>query len=118
MDTGSGAIVVLITAGTEDQADSIGRALVEERLAACANVLPGVRSLYRWEGKTHHDSEVLVIVKTRASLFRQIARRVKELHSYEVPEIIGLPIEAGDDAYLDWMHSATGDVSIPETPGS
>ena len=118
MDTASGAIVVLITAGTEDEAYSIGRALVEERLAACANVLPGVRSVYRWEGRTHDDSEVMLIVKTRASLFPQIARRIKELHSYEVPEIIALPIEAGDDAYLGWIRAVTGEFPDADMPGS
>jgi periplasmic divalent cation tolerance protein len=118
MDTAPRAIVVLITVGTEDEAYSIGRALVEERLAACANILPGVRSLYRWEGKTHDDAEVLVIVKTRASLFPQLARRVKELHSYEVPEIIGLPIGAGDDAYLDWIRAATEEDTAAEAPAS
>ena len=118
MDTVCGAILVLITAGTEDEAYSIGRALVEERLAACANILPGVRSLYHWEGRTHDDSEVLVLVKTRASLFSKIARRVKELHSYEVPEIIALPIEAGDDAYLDWLRAAIEEDSGVEPPGS
>ena len=117
-DTPFSAIVVLITAGSEDEAYSIGRALVEERLAACANVLPGVRSVYRWEGRIQDDSEVMLLVKTRASLFPEVVLRVRQLHSYEVPEVIALPIESGDDTYLDWIRSATGDDSRHETPGS
>ena len=99
-------LVVLVTAGSADEAAAIARALVEERLAACANVVPGIRSIYRWEGAVHDDAEVLLVVKTRADRFEALARRVGELHSYDVPEVIALPVVAGSARYLAWLDEA------------
>lgn len=97
------SLVVLITAPSQETAVALGRALVEERLAACANLLPGVRSIYQWEGKVCDEAEVLLIVKTQRPLFEKLEARVKALHPYSVPEIIGLPIEAGHAPYLKWI---------------
>lgn len=96
-------IVILITAASEDEAARIARALVDERLAACANILPGVRSLFFWEGRTQDEREVLMVVKTRHALLDSIVRRVKALHSYTVPEIIALPVLGGSQDYLKWV---------------
>jgi len=101
-------IAVLITTPNEDMAAEIATALVETQLAACANIIKGVRSIYTWQGKVQDDREVLMIVKTRRELFDRLASRVKELHSYEVPEIIALPIIIGSDDYLRWLRESTG----------
>jgi periplasmic divalent cation tolerance protein len=102
-------VVVLITAGSADEAAKIGRALVEEHLAACANIVGGVRSLFFWDGRTQDEQETLIICKSRAVLMDRIVGRVKQLHSYTVPEIIALPIVAGSQEYLDWVNAtATG----------
>jgi periplasmic divalent cation tolerance protein len=99
-------IIVLITAGSKEEARKIARLLVKEKKAACVNILPGVDSLFRWKGKIDSAHESLLLVKTRAPLFPQIANLVKEIHSYEVPEIIALPITAGSEDYLRWLDSA------------
>jgi periplasmic divalent cation tolerance protein len=97
------AILVLVTAPTVDKAAELARALVEEQLAACGNVVPGLRSIYRWEGKVHDESEVLLILKTRAPLFEALRRRVVELHPYQCPEVLRLGVEAGHEPYLQWI---------------
>ena len=99
-------IVVLITAGSEEEAHKIARLLVNEKKAACVNIVPGVDSLFRWKGKIDSARETLLLVKTRASLFPEIISLVKEAHSYEVPEIIALPIIAGSEDYFKWLDSA------------
>ncbi len=96
-------IVVLITTASEAEAVKIGRELVETGLAACANILPGIRSIFRWQGRVSEEREVLVIIKSKADLFQDLAGAVKRLHSYEVPEVIALPIVRGLQAYLDWI---------------
>jgi len=101
-------IVVLITAPSEDVAAEIARAIVGERLAACANIVKGIRSIYRWEGAVQDDPEALMVVKTHASLFDALERRVRELHPYTVPEIIAMPIVSGSKPYLDWISDSTG----------
>jgi len=101
--SGREGIVVLVTAGSAEIAETIGRSLVEERLAACVNLLPGIRSIYRWEGKVAEDAEWLLVVKTRRSRFAALAERVRSLHSYEVPEVIALEIVEGSKPYLDWL---------------
>lgn len=94
-------------AAEEDEAARIGRALVEENLAACANIVGPVRSIYRWRGAIEDAREFLLIIKTQARLFDRLALRVKELHSYQVPEIIALPLTAGWKPYLDWILEST-----------
>jgi periplasmic divalent cation tolerance protein len=100
--------IVLITAGNEEEAARIGRTLVEERLAACANIVPRLRSIYRWKGQICDEQECLIIAKTRTSLFQSLEKRVKELHSYEVPEIISFPVVRGLPQYLEWVNMETG----------
>ncbi len=97
------AIVMLVTAGTTEQGEALSRALVEERLAACVNLVPNVRSIYRWQGKVCDDREVLLVIKTRRALFSRVAERVKEIHIYEVPEIIALDVVEGSASYLGWL---------------
>jgi periplasmic divalent cation tolerance protein len=99
-------IIVLITAGSEEEAHKIARLLVKQKKAACVNILPGMDSLFRWKGKIDSAREALLLVKTRASLFPEIISLVKEIHSYEVPEIIALPIIAGSEDYLRWLDTA------------
>lgn len=100
-------LVALVTAPNEAEAESIARALVEDRLAACVNMVRGIRSLYRWEGAVQDDSEVLMVVKTRQRHLEHLVARVKELHSYTVPEIIALPIVGGSADYLAWLADVT-----------
>jgi periplasmic divalent cation tolerance protein len=96
-------MVVLTTFGSHDKALEVGKILVEEELAACVNVLPEVRSIYRWKGRLEDEGEVLCLIKTTADGFERLRARLVELHPYEVPEVIGLPIEAGHQPYLDWL---------------
>ena len=103
----SNFIVVFVTCGSEDEALKIARALVEEKLAACANMISPLRSIYRWEGKICDEKEWLLLLKTRQSRFEDLAKRVKALHSYSVPEIIALPITEGSPAYLNWISENT-----------
>ncbi len=101
------AIVVLVTVGSEQEAESIATALLEERLAACVNVTSPVRSLYHWEGRIADDREWQLIIKTQERLFEALAARVRALHSYDVPEIIALPVLAGTTDYVDWIQNET-----------
>ncbi len=100
-------VVVLVTAPDEESAARIGRALVEERLAACANIVRSVRSIYRWKGEIFDEPEVLLIIKTAADKFKLLEDRVRALHPYEVPEIIALEISEGSKPYLDWIGENT-----------
>ena len=104
-------IMVLITASKEDEAARIARDIVSSRLAACVNIVKGIRSIYRWQGKIEDEGEVLMIVKTRRDLFGELKKRVKELHSYSVPEIIALPIVEGSEEYLKWLQEETKEKS-------
>src|SRR5207245_1061165 len=101
------ALLVFTTLPNADKAADVARALVEERLAACANLLPAVRSIYRWEGKIQDDNEVLVLFKTRAENVERLKARILELHPYEVPEVLAVPIESGYQAYLEWLENQT-----------
>jgi periplasmic divalent cation tolerance protein len=101
-------IVVFITAPKEDEAAKIAKALVEARLAGCVNMIRNIRSVYRWHDKIEDDTEVLMIAKTQGHLFESLMKKVKELHSYEVPEIIAMPIVEGSDGYLKWLNEVTG----------
>lgn len=100
-------LVVFITTPTADVAAQIARALVEERLAACGNVVPGLRSIYRWEGEIHDEAEALLVLKTTRARFEALRERALALHPYEVPEVIALPIEAGSAPYLEWIAAET-----------
>lgn len=103
-----GHIVVYVTAADAETAAELARVLVEEHLAACGNVIGSIRSIYRWEGKLEDEAEALLVLKTRAELFEALKERVLQLHSYEVPEVIALPVVAGHKPYLDWIDENTG----------
>ena len=98
--------IVLCTAGSESEAARIADALVERHLAACVNVVPGVRSTYRWKGAVHTDTEWLLVAKTRRDRFDGLSGAIRELHSYELPEIVMLDIERGDPQYLAWIDAS------------
>lgn len=100
-------IVILVTAKDEAQAHKIAEKLVEERLIACANIVPGVQSIFRWQGKTDRAQEVLLVLKSRRRHFPAIVKTVQALHSYDVPEVIALPIVEGNKDYLKWLTEST-----------
>ncbi len=99
-------MVVLVTC-PPDRTAQIAKPLVEDKLAACVNILPALRSIYRWKGQLCDESEALLVIKTRAALFEELRRRVLELHPYEVPEVIAFPIQAGHPDYLRWLAEST-----------
>jgi periplasmic divalent cation tolerance protein len=102
-------LAVLTSVGTEQQALDIAHALVKRRLAACVNILPGVRSIFRWKGKVQQDAELLLVIKTLASNFEAVRGVIKELNAYELPEIAALPAAKVDAAFGAWIHdSSTG----------
>ena len=103
----SGYLVVLITAGSYEEAKKIADALVSQRRVACVNIVSDVNSLFWWQGKVEEAKESLLVVKTRAALFPEIVKLVKGIHSYEVPEIIALPIVDGNADYLAWIDKET-----------
>ena len=100
-------IVVLSTCGSAEEAGRVARGLVDARLAACVNVVPGLRSIYRWKGAVEDASEWLLLIKTRRDVFAALRAELQRLHSYEVPECIALPIVDGLDAYFGWIDSET-----------
>jgi periplasmic divalent cation tolerance protein len=100
-------IVVFVSVGSEQEALTIARTLVEARLAACANLFAKIRSIYRWEGKICDEPECYLIIKTRQNLFQELKERITALHSYDVPEIIALPILEGLESYLKWIGNET-----------
>jgi len=102
------ALVVLVTAPSAEKAAELARAVVEERLAACGNVLPQIRSIYRWQGAVHDEPEALLVLKTTEALFERLRARVVELHPYETPEVLALPVAAGHAPYLAWIAGETG----------
>jgi periplasmic divalent cation tolerance protein len=95
--------IVLVTCASITEARRIGRSAVEKRLAACANIVAGVDSIYRWKGKVERAREVLVVMKTSAGCLQELEREVKRMHSYEVPEFVVAPIVAGSREYLQWI---------------
>ncbi len=103
------SIVIFVTAGSEAEAEKIARALVEEQLAACVNILNPIRSIYRWQGQVADDREWLLLIKTQAERFAAVESRVKALHSYQVPEVIALPIVAGAEGYLRWLRESVSE---------
>lgn len=100
-------IFVYMTAGSTEEADRIARTLVEERLAACVNLIDGMRSVYRWQGDVEQATEVVMIAKTRAEGFDALAARVRDLHAYDCPCIVALPIVQGERDYLSWIIGET-----------
>ncbi|HET8899006.1 MAG TPA: divalent-cation tolerance protein CutA [Rhodanobacteraceae bacterium] len=101
------ALVAFSTCPDASSATHLARALVEEGLAACVNQLPGVTSTYRWQGEVHEDTEVLLLIKTTAGRFADLDARLRELHPYELPELIAWPISDGNADYLAWLGQAT-----------
>ncbi len=97
------AVLVLVTCASVKEADYIVDALLVKKLIACASILPGVKSRFRWNGKIEKAKEVLIMIKTRTSKFAAIDKEVRRIHSYEVPEIVALPIIAGSSKYLNWI---------------
>jgi periplasmic divalent cation tolerance protein len=113
------ARIVLTTAATLEEASHLGRTLVEEQLAACATLIPAVESIYRWEGNVESSSEVMLLLKTGVDQLAALETRLCQLHSYEVPEFLVLPVEAGSRAYLDWMLGSLASVENgPSAKGS
>lgn len=102
----SGFITILTTTGTSSDADVIAGALLADRLAACVQIIP-IRSRYLWKGQVERAEEQLLLIKTREPLFETVRARIRELHSYETPEIVALPVVAGDAGYLAWLGEAT-----------
>ena len=100
-------IMVLTTCNSSETSSLIAETLISNKLAACVNIIKGVESVYQWQGKIEHDKEILLIIKTRESLFSHVKQTIQELHSYELPEIIAVPIKTGEKNYLNWIQSAT-----------
>ena len=96
-------IVVLSTCGSPEEAERIARALVSKRLAACVNLIPAVRSIYRWKGAVEDAQETLLVTKSSRALFEELRAEIEKLHSYEVAEVIAMPIVDGSEAYLEWL---------------
>ena len=96
-------IVVMTTTGSDKEAADIATALVERHQAACVNVIPQVRSIYRWKDKTWNEAEQVLLIKTTRKMFEPVCRTIKELHSYELPDVVSLPIPAGDPKSLEWI---------------
>ncbi len=96
-------VVVLSTCGSGDEAERIARALVEKRLAACVNIIPSIRSVYRWKNAIEDCQEVLLVIKTSRALCENVRSQIEKLHSYELPEVVALPIVDGSEQYLEWM---------------
>jgi periplasmic divalent cation tolerance protein len=101
-------IVVITTCDSEERATQLARRLVEERLAACVNIVPGARSIYRWEDKIEDAAEFLLVIKSRRDIFPKLRNAIVQHHSYEIPEVIALPIVDGSDAYLKWLDRELG----------
>lgn len=107
MDAQGSEIVVFVTTSSNEEAEKLGRLIVESRLAACANVLSGIRSIFRWDNKVSVENECLMIMKTTLQRYSELEALIRKHHSYQVPEIIALPIVAGSVSYLDWIKEQT-----------
>ena len=103
----SEAIVVLVTASTEEEAMTLGKMLVNQRLIACVNILPRLKSIFQWEGKVAEEEECLMILKTVKPQYKALEKFIMSHHSYDVPEIIALPVVNGSESYLSWVHEMT-----------
>ncbi len=105
-----------MTAESEEAASKIAEVLVQERLAACVNILPGIKSIYRWDGQVEKGTETAMIAKTSVAQFSTLCARVQCMHSYEVPCIVQIPIQAGHQPYLDWLAANLGPISSADEP--
>ena len=103
----TGVSIVFVTVGNADEASVMARKLVEERTVACVNIVPNIRSIYRWKGEIHDDEEYLLVMKTRSSLVATLKATVREIHSYEVPEVVAFSVEDGLPDYLEWVMDST-----------
>jgi periplasmic divalent cation tolerance protein len=101
-------IIVFVTCESREEAERIAQAVVTEKLAACVNVLPGIRSCYVWERKLTWAEEVLLLIKTTRGRFGQLRDRVRALHSYEVPEVVSVSVDEASQSYLDWIDTSVG----------
>lgn len=101
-------LIILCTCPDLATAERIAKTVVDERLAACINIVPGLTSIYRWEGHIQRDTELLLLIKTRQEVYPLLEARIRELHPYQIAEIIALPIQTGSAAYLDWIAGSTG----------
>ncbi len=101
------AVVVMTTIATEEEGVRLVRTLLERRLIACGTLFPGARTLYRWQGKTADEREVVLMLKTRSGRFDSLRAAIEELHPYKVPELLALPVEAGMEKYLEWINGET-----------
>ena len=99
-------IIVFVTAKDKVEANAIAQDLLQDKLIACANIVDGIQSLFWWQGKIDENRETMLVLKTRRDLFDRVSSKVKELHSYDTPEIIALPIIQGSDDYLNWINSS------------
>ena len=102
--------VVFVTTANREEASRIAEIVVTERSAACVNIVPAVESIYWWEGKVTKENEVLLIIKTTEAAYSRLEHRIRELHSYATPEVIALRIEAGSDAYLEWLRQSAANM--------
>src|SRR2546427_8575188 len=102
-DNASRPLVVLMTAASQDEASRIAEMLVNSRLAACVQVLPEIHSVYRWKGEVERATETLLLAKTTSDKFDELDRAVREIHSYDTPEIVALPVNAAAESYLNWL---------------
>lgn len=100
-------VTVFCTCGSEEEGVRIARLLVESRLAACASIIPGVRSIYHWQGAIEDSAEVLLVIKSRRALFENLRKTIEGAHSYQTPEIIAMPVVDGAPAYLQWLDRET-----------
>ncbi len=103
-------IVVLSTCGSEDEARKLGHGIVEASVAACVNIVPGIRSIYQWKGKVEEDSEWLLLIKSRRDMMPRLVALLEKMHSYDVPEVVALPIVDGTESYLGWIDRELGPV--------
>lgn len=111
MDESGRVAVVLTTVPDAERGEALARTLVDERLVACGNLVPGITSIFRWSGEVQKEGEVLLVLKTRADGLGPLFARMREIHPYDVPEMLALPVLAGSTAYCDWVAQETGGVS-------
>ena len=105
-------IVIISTCPTADEAEKVARRLVEKQLAACVTMIPGARSIYRWQGSIEEATEQVLLIKSRRDLFDRLKEELGSIHSYEVPEILALPVVEGSPAYIDWIDKELKDTTI------